>query len=94
MMLELKPARLKKISVTYSGLCTTDEITPDLFDTASEDFQGLKKKNEKLSSLIDQVNQRYGAEALQIGFSPKTQAGHVGTKIAFSRIPDVAEFQE
>ncbi|MAQ70860.1 MAG: impB/mucB/samB family protein [Alphaproteobacteria bacterium] len=94
MMLELKPTRLKKVSVTFAGLCKTGEITPDLFDTTSQGFQDLKKKNEKLSSLIDQVNQRYGSEALHIGFTPKTQAGHVGTKIAFSRIPDIAEFQE
>jgi DNA polymerase-4 len=89
-----RPDKLKKVSVALVGLCKREEITPDLFDVSSETFQKSRQKNETLSSIIDAVNKRYGAESLTLGVSPKTKTGYVGTKIAFSRIPDQAEFWE
>ena len=85
---------LKKVSVTMHGLCKRAEITPDLFDTTSASFQELQIQDKALSKVVDTLNERYGAETVQIGVSPKTRAGHVGTKVAFSRIPDLAEFHE
>lgn len=84
----------KKLSVTMTGLCRRHEITPDLFDTASPSCQRIERRNESLSRAIDGLNRRYGAETVQLGVSPKTKAGYVGTKIAFSRVPDRAEFLE
>jgi DNA polymerase IV len=91
---QLKPNRLKKVAVTLHGLCERQQITPDLFDMSSEPYQNLQQRHQKLSNLIDGLNQKYGAETVQIGITPKTKAGYVGTKIAFHRIPDLAEFQE
>lgn len=85
---------LKKISVTMTGLCRREEITPDLFDTGSEAHQKLQRRNDNLSAVIDGLNSKYGPETVQLGISPKTRAGYVGTKIAFARIPDKAEFRE
>lgn len=88
------PLKLKKVSVTLHGLCAAEQITPDLFDTNSSAFQKLQKKHDALSEIMDKLNGRYGAETVRLGITPKTQAGFVGTKIAFSRIPDLEEFSE
>ncbi len=90
---DLRPRRLKKLSVTLYGLCRREEITPDLFDTASASYQKISQRNEKLSKAMDMLNEKYGAETIRLGISPKTGAGFVGTKIAFSRVPDMSEFQ-
>jgi len=91
---DTKPQRIKKISVTLYGLKRAEHITGDLFDHASTDRKHIIQKNETLSAAMDRLNQRYGAETVQLGPSPKTESGYLGTKIAFSRIPDMAEFNE
>ena len=94
MMEELNPWQIKKIAVSLHNLREEKDITPDLFETASEAFQVTRQKNETLSNLMDTINKKHGAETIRLGVSPKTSAGFVGTKIAFSRIPDKAEFHE
>lgn len=94
MMKQLRPHRLKKVSVTMHGLCARQDITPDLFDFSSPERQKVAQKNDALSALMDSINRKYGSDSIRIGPVPKTQAGHVGTKIAFNRIPDMAEFHE
>lgn len=94
MLSDLSPDKLKKISISLHDLCRTKEITSDLFDRQSPAYQKLHQKNKNLSNVIDLINQRHGAETLQLGPTPKTRSGYVGTKIAFSRVPDLAEFDE
>jgi len=94
MLAGLNPVRLRKVSVVLHGLRRRGDITPDLFDLAAREQVERRLKNEKLSGLLDRINEKYGAETVRIGMTPQTQAGHVGTKIAFSRIPDRAEFHE
>lgn len=94
MLCDLIPRRLKKVSVTLHGLCRREDITPDLFNTTSTAYQELQQKHDRISELMDGLNQRYGAHTIQLGPSPRTNAGYVGTKIAFSRVPDLAEFEE
>ena len=89
-----RPGLMKKVSINMSGLCERQQITPDLFDFASPARQTLQAKNDKLSSALDILNEKFGKESVTIGVSPQTKAGYVGTKIAFSRIPDMAEFHE
>ena len=83
-----------KVSVSLHGLCRREEITPDLFDQSSAAYQDLQHKNAALSKVMDDLNGKYGAETLRLGVTPQTRAGYVGTKIAFSRVPDMAEFSE
>ena len=94
MLSTLRPHQLKKISVTMTGLCERQQITPDLFDQSSREFQKLQIRNDKLSALMDGLNKKYGSETIRLGISPKTAAGYVGTKIAFNRIPELSEFHE
>ncbi len=86
--------RLKKVSVTLTGLCRREEITPDLFDTGSPAVRKQLDRHENLSGAIDMLNRKYGAETVRLGCTPGTRAGHVGTKISFTRIPEMAEFTE
>lgn len=94
MITEMKPQQIKKISVTIQRLCRRDQITPDMFETASIMHQEQTQRRDTLSRAMDKINEKYGAEAIKLGLTPQTKAGHVGTKIAFSRIPELAEFWE
>ena len=94
MLEEMKPPLLKKVSVTMHGLCRGNEITPDLFDSSSPAWRKAARRDESLSLAMDNLNEKYGAETIRLGVSPRTSAGFIGTKIAFSRIPDREEFRE
>lgn len=90
MMAELKPGLLLKVSISLSGLEDAQTITPDLF----EDYTPKAKVNRALSSAMDVMNKKHGANTVTVGIAPKTRAGYVGTKIAFNRIPEIEEFNE
>lgn len=95
MMREMRPGTLRKVAVVMHGLRRNGEIMDDLF--APLRSAGEKKqtaRNEKLSGVMDGINKKFGGDAVRLGMIPQTQAGYVGTKIAFSRIPDKEEFRE
>jgi DNA polymerase-4 len=86
----VRPFRLRKVAVDFGELFEPHQITDDLFAEPPK----IVKHHADLDKALDSLNQKYGAETVRIGISPKTSAGFVGTKIAFNRIPDVAEFAE
>ena len=90
MMDETRPYKIRKLSVTMHGLKKSEEISLDFFQTETKQT----RRNEALSLAMDKLNEKYGAETLQLGVSPQTRAGYLGTKIAFSRVPEMAEFNE
>lgn len=90
MLQELHHPAIKKVSVAIYDLCEPDNLTADLFAENNPCLQ----KHDKLSRVMDNINKRYGAGTIQIGACSKTQAGYVGTKIAFTRVPELAEFGE
>ncbi|MAS86725.1 MAG: impB/mucB/samB family protein [Micavibrio sp.] len=94
MLTELKPYKMKKLSVTMHGLSETSTANGDLFDHKDTHWQQVKQHREQLSNVIETLNKRYGIDTINFGIPPKTIAGYVGTKIAFSRVPDKAEFSE
>jgi DNA polymerase-4 len=51
-------------------------------------------RRDRLSSVMDSLNQRYGRDSIAVGFVPNQVKTFSGTKIAFTRIPEKAEFQE
>jgi DNA polymerase-4 len=81
-------ADLMKVSISIYDLYKPEEVTLDLFDTR----QPQPALNNVLSETMDTINKRYGANAIHVGSCPKTSAGYVGTKIAFTRVPEKAEF--
>jgi DNA polymerase-4 len=84
--------KFKKISVILSGLKTADQITGSLFETASPEAIRQTHRREALAGALDKLQNKYQKETVWLGVIPKTSAGHVGTKIAFSRVPDREEF--
>lgn len=92
MLCETAQAYLKKVSISLFDLSQPEQITGDLFEQGRGEQE--KHKNTALSVAMDRINRRYGANSVQLGMCPQTKAGYVGTKIAFTRIPDQAEFWE
>ena len=88
MLVELQPQRIMKVAVTIFDLYERQEITPDLFETLE------KEQDDKLSQAMDTLNIKFGASTVSVGSCPKTTAGFVGTKIAFTRVPDKNEFSQ
>lgn len=84
----------KKVSTLLHGLKRSGDITGDLFQTQFEIPKQEIRRRNALTGAIDSLNKKYQREMVLLGTTPKTQAGHVGTKIAFSRVPDMAEFHE
>jgi DNA polymerase-4 len=91
---EFRPKRLLMVSVALHELCRRQDITPDLFDAVSPGHQRRQGQRDALTLAIDKANKRFGVDAVSIGAAPSTQAGYVGTKISYTRIPDPAEFNE
>jgi len=86
--------RIKKVSVTLYNLAPGAVATPDLFATLPDSEGDRQRRLERLSAVMDSVNQRYGRDAVVLGALPNPQANFSGTKVAFTRIPDLAEFRE
>ena len=90
------PARMlfKKTAVILHSLRETAQITDDLFEEGLAEKRIMLQKREALSAALESLNKKYHRDAVSLGIVPKTLAGHVGTKIAFSRVPDREEFAE
>lgn len=85
--------RLKKVSVVLHGLCREGEISGDLFEEhVQTDWLDKVARHESLTAAMEKLQEKYKKEMVSLGVPPKTLAGHVGTKIAFSRVPDQQEF--
>ncbi len=84
--------RFIKVSVLLMGLKRREEITEDLFDSRHQEQVEMFTKRESLAKALDHLQNKYRKETVSLGVTPQTLAGHVGTKIAFSRVPDQEEF--
>lgn len=87
--------RIKKVNVLIHGLIPDKDlnIQPNLFSMAAP-AAAAKKKNEKISKTIDQLNQKFGRDTVLLGMTSNHDKIAAGTKIAFTRIPDMEEFLE
>lgn len=98
MLGEIGPARLKKVSVTLHRLTEVSSLQPDLFDAVPEAVPEPAKRRrhnaERLSRAMDKLNHRYGRDTVLVGMLPQQGRTFSGTKIAFTRIPDIQEFLE
>ena len=84
--------RFRKVSVTLYDLSRSGDITYDLFETEQKETQEKLRKHDALTQALDKLQDRYQRETVSLGLPPKTLAGYVGTKIAFSRVPEKEEF--
>lgn len=84
--LHISDLKVKKISIILHDLLQEHEITEDLFKE--------KTKQHKLDNTLDSLKHKYKKDVISFGLPPKTLSGFVGTKIAFSRVPEQHEFYE
>ena len=84
--------KFKKVSTLLTGLKTDKNFTQDLFSLNNEKETQKSEKRTALVSALDTLQKKYKGDVVTLGVSPKTKSGHVGTKIAFSRVPDKEEF--
>lgn len=94
MLRQSRPRRLKKVSVILHNLKAPGERTGDLFSSCNPVIHRERARHNRLSEVMDRLNHKYGADTIHLGVVPKTLAGYVGTKIAFSRVPEMEEFRE
>ncbi len=88
------PRRVKQISVTLYGLVAQDKIMADMFEQLNDPITITNRKNSRLSAAMDMINAKYGIDSVVLGTLPETMSRFSGTKIAFTRIPEKAEFHE
>jgi len=89
-MLADRGARVRTIGVTLANVHSSDPeqaALPGVLD-------GPKTPTERLSRALDQINTRFGRNTVTLGPRTRGRADNVGTKIAFGRIPEAAEFNE
>lgn len=88
----------RSISVTLHGLVEADAAQGDFFDWIGPSQDRLpgpdKSRREKLSAVLDDLRERHGASAASLGPVCAVPGGYLGGKIAFGRIPELADFTE
>ncbi len=87
--------RVRTIGVTAA------EVRPEIGEQgslfaalSSSDTLGRAARTPRLSAAMDEINARWGRNAVTLGPLAGGRADHVGAKIAFGRIPEAAEFNE
>lgn len=89
--------QIKKLSVTLYGLEPADLRQFDLFVHScpqKEIHPQKQQRNLRLSYAMDRLNHRFGRDTVLLGMLPSAGMGFSGSKIAFTRIPDLEEFNE
>ena len=76
------------------GLYPKKSSQPSLLDALENTTQEMKRKKILLSETIDCINSRFGRDSITIGALPNDMFEFSGTKVAFTRIPEIKEFYE
>ncbi len=84
------PVRLKLVS------CYLHDLRPeppplDLFVSPEEDADDARQAG--LWRIIDDLNRRHGRQKVELGSQAGLDLNYLGVKIAFSRVPEAAEFE-
>jgi len=86
---------IRRIGVTLLDISLIEGEQGSLFDALDpDDPLARETRNLRLSRALDRVNARWGRNAVTVGPLMGGRTDKVGTKIAFGRIPDLAEFNE
>jgi DNA polymerase-4 len=83
--------RLLQVGVVLSDLSEADAVQHGLFDTACAADEARRLA---LSEAMDKVNARFGRDAVTLGHDRLGAVKSAGPRIAFTRIPELAEFRE
>ncbi len=85
---------IKKVSITLHGLAEYNTPQYDLFPVLEPQKQKQIKGQGKLWHAIDQLNTRFGNDSVHLASQHSLKAKYLGTKIAFTRVPELEEFYE
>ena len=87
--------RLRMVGVTLAEIEPVGAEQGSLFAHLDPDAPLAREtRTLALSRAMDRLNERFGRNAVTLGPLAGGRADRVGTKIAFGRIPDLAEFHE
>lgn len=81
----------RSVSVMVGGLIPMASHIADLFETREA---GQQSTRERLCSMIDGLNARFGQDTVRFGELPPHKVPFTGAKIAFQRVPERSEFHE
>lgn len=86
--------RLLQVGVVLGDLSPADSAQGDLFDQAALLCARTDARRLALSRAMDKVNSRFGRDAVTLGHDAYGATRSRGPAIAFTRIPELAEFVE
>ena len=87
--------QIRMIGVTLSEIEPREAEQHSLFAHLDpDDPLARESRGTALSRAMDQINERFGRNAVSVGALDGSRNDHVGTKIAFGRIPEASEFHE
>jgi DNA polymerase-4 len=82
---------IKALGVTLADILPKTATQYNLF--APRAAASLTRSTQ-LGVALDEINQRFGKDAVMVGARIAGRSDQVGTKIAFTRIPDLSEFHQ
>lgn len=91
---EIRNARIKKVSVTLHELTARETVQNELALELTDIDLKARDKAERMSRALDRISHRFGRDSATLGMLPSQGKSFSGTKIAFTRIPDIEEFSE
>lgn len=94
MRAELPEQRYRQVAVTFLELTAAAETQLALFDGGPAVTPAIEARRLALSAAIDRMNSRFGRDAVTVGHDTAGAARSSGPRIAFTRIPELAEFNE
>ena len=94
MLAEMPERRYRQVAVTFLELSPASEAQLGLFDTGSHLSAATEARRLSLSRALDKANARWGRDAVTVGHDQYGATRSSGPKIAFTRIPELAEFSE
>ena len=86
--------KIRQVNVVLYGLYTKSSSQTNLLDILENKTHKIKRKNILISETIDHINSRFGRDSVTIGALPNEIFQFSGTKVAFTRIPEIREFYE
>ena len=91
---EFGPRRLLQVGVVLAELTPASAAQADLFDSSALLCARTDQRRLALSQAMDRMNQRFGRDAVTLGHDARGATKSRGPAIAFTRIPELAEFHE
>lgn len=86
--------RLLQVGVVLGELSPAAAAQADLFDAGALLCARTDERRLALSRAMDKVNNRFGRDAVTLGHDERGATRSRGPAIAFTRIPELAEFSE